>query len=55
LFVLFVLSVLSVRARGCFGYIKSFPLEYQEEISDLFGFIRMVQKKQESLPKYFII
>lgn len=34
-------------------YISSFPLEYQSEISDLRGFIRMVQKKQESLPKYY--
>lgn len=36
-------------------YIKSFPKEYQGEISDLYGFIRMVRKRQESLPKYFIV
>ncbi len=36
-------------------YIKSFPVEYQKEISDLFGFIGMVKKKQESLPKYYIV
>ncbi len=36
-------------------YINSFPKEYQGEISDLSGFIRMVRKKQESLPKYFIV
>ena len=34
-------------------YIKSFPKEYQEEISDLSGFIRMVRKRQEGLPKYY--
>ena len=34
-------------------YIKSFPKEYQEEISDLSGFIRMVKEKQEGLPKYY--
>lgn len=34
-------------------YVTSFPKEYQEEISDLSGFIRMVRKKQESLPKYY--
>lgn len=34
-------------------YVTSFPKEYQEEISDLSGFIRMVLKKQESLPKYY--
>lgn len=36
-------------------YIDSFPKEYQAEISDLNGFIGMVRKKQESLPKYYII
>ncbi len=34
-------------------YVTSFPKEYQEEISDLSGFIRLVRKKQESLPKYY--
>ena len=36
-------------------YIASFPQEYQSEISDLTGFIQMVQKKQESLPKYYLL
>lgn len=36
-------------------YIDSFPKEYQAEISDLNGFIGMVRKKQESLPKYYIL
>ena len=36
-------------------YISSFPEEYQEELSDLSGFIRMVQEKQEGLPRYYII
>ena len=36
-------------------YISSFPIEYQATISDLAGFIQMVRKKQESLPKYHII
>lgn len=36
-------------------YISSFPIEYQTSINDLTGFIQMVRKKQESLPKYFII
>ncbi len=36
-------------------YISSFPIEYQPSISDLTGFIQMVRKKQESLPKYYII
>jgi type II restriction enzyme len=35
--------------------IKSFPQEYQGEISDLCGFIGMVKKKQENLPKYYIL
>lgn len=35
------------------NYITSFPQEYQSEISNLSGFIQMVQKKQESLPKYY--
>lgn len=34
-------------------YIKSFPKEYQGEISDLRGFIEMVRNKQEGLPKYY--
>jgi hypothetical protein len=36
-----------------YDYVTSFPKEYQEEISDLSGFIRMVRKKQESLPKHY--
>ena len=36
-------------------YIDSFPKEYQSSISDLNGFIGMVRKKQESLPKYYIL
>ena len=36
-------------------YISSFPEEYQEEISDLSSFIRMVKIKQETLPRYYII
>ncbi len=35
-------------------YIKDFPKEYQEEISDLSGFIRMVKEKQESLPRHYL-
>lgn len=35
-------------------YISSFPQEYQSEISNLTSFIQMVQKKQESLPKYYV-
>jgi len=35
-------------------YISSFPIEYQSTISDLTGFIQMVRKKQESLPKYHL-
>ncbi|MBR1682206.1 MAG: restriction endonuclease [Bacteroidaceae bacterium] len=35
-------------------YIASFPQEYQSEISDLTGFIQMVQKKQENLPKFYL-
>ncbi len=34
-------------------YIKSFPKEYQEEICNLSGFIGIVKKKQESLPKHY--
>jgi len=36
-------------------FIASFPQEYQAEISDLTGFIQMVRKKQENLPKHFIM
>lgn len=36
-------------------YIASFPQEYQSEISDLAGFIQMVKRKQESLPKHYIL
>ncbi len=36
-------------------YIDSFPKDYQSSISDLNGFIGMVRKKQESLPKYYIL
>ena len=36
-------------------YIASFPQEYQSEISNLTGFIQMVRKKQECLPKYYIL
>ena len=38
-----------------YKYIDSFPKEYQSSISDLNGFIGMVRKKQESLPKYYIL
>lgn len=36
-------------------HIASFPLEYQDKISDLAGFIRLVGEKQEHLPKSFFI
>ena len=36
-------------------FIASFPQEYQAEISDLTSFIQMVRKKQENLPKHFIL
>ena len=36
-------------------YIANFPHEYQAEIIDLMGFIQMVQKKQESQPKYCLL
>ena len=36
-------------------YIDSFPKEYQSEIRDLNGFIGMVRKKQESLPKHYLL
>ena len=35
-------------------YIASFPQEYQAEIDNLSGFIKMVRKKQESLPNYYL-
>ena len=35
-------------------YIESFPKEYQSSISDLNGFIGMVQAKQAALPKHFL-
>lgn len=35
-------------------YIDSFPKEYQQEISDLAGFIGMVRQKQEHLPRYYL-
>ena len=35
-------------------YISSFPKEYQQEITDLSGFINMVHQKQENLPKYYL-
>lgn len=34
-------------------YIDSYPKEYQDSISDLSGFIKMVHRKQEHLPKYY--
>lgn len=34
-------------------YISSFPQDYQSEISDLSGFMRMVKEKQEGLPKFY--
>lgn len=37
------------------NFIDSFPKEYQSEISDLNGFIGMVRKKQEDLPKHYIL
>ena len=35
--------------------ITTFPIEYQSSLCDLTGFIQMVRKKQESLPKYYIL
>lgn len=35
-------------------YISCFPQEYQPQISSLYGFIGMVHKKQESLPKHYL-
>ena len=35
-------------------YIDSFPKEYQSEITDLAGFITMVKKKQENLPRFYL-
>ena len=36
-------------------YIDGFPQEYQTELYDLKGFISMVKKKQEALPKYYVL
>lgn len=36
-------------------YIASFPREYQSTISNLYEFIGMVHKKQESLPQHYIL
>ena len=35
--------------------IDSYPKEYQDEISDIKGFISLVRAKQERMPKHFII
>lgn len=35
--------------------ISTFPVEYQSSLSNLSGFIQIVRKKQESLPKYYIL
>ncbi len=35
--------------------ISTFPVEYQSSLSSLFGFIGMVKKKQESLPKHYLL
>lgn len=35
--------------------ISSFPLEYQDKISDIAGFIRFVSEKQSHLPKSYFI
>ncbi|MBR1498081.1 MAG: hypothetical protein IJ615_00380 [Bacteroidaceae bacterium] len=35
--------------------ISTFPAEYQSSLSSLSGFIGMVKKEQESLPKYYIL
>lgn len=37
------------------NYIESFPVEYQNEISDVNGFIKMVRVKQEQQSKLFLI
>lgn len=36
-------------------YISKYPEEYQNELFDLKGFIRLVKKKQENLPRYYIL
>ncbi len=36
-------------------YLGSFPKEYQAEISNLKGFINMVKRKQESIPRYHLL
>ena len=33
--------------------ISTFPVEYQSSLSNLSGFIQMVRRKQECLPKYY--
>ena len=35
--------------------ISTFPKEYQSELCDLSGFISIVKKRQESLPKFYIL
>lgn len=35
--------------------ICTFPKEYQGEICDLSGFIGLVRKRQENLPKFYIL
>ena len=34
--------------------ISSYPKEYQSDISDIKGFISLVRKKQERIPKYYL-
>ena len=36
-------------------YIQSFPMEYQREIKDLYGFIQMVHESQKNLPKHYFM
>ena len=35
--------------------ITTYPIEYQSSLSDLSSFIAIIKKKQESLPKYYIL
>lgn len=35
--------------------ISTFPKEYQSELCDLSGFINIVKKRQESLPKFYLL
>ena len=35
--------------------ISTFPAEYQSSLSTFYDFVGMVKKKQESLPKYYIL